>query len=59
MPNQGAIGAHDTVRVGCGAGFSGDRLDAPLPVVRSLIASGGPAAIMFETLGEQIGRAHV
>ncbi|WP_225879142.1 acyclic terpene utilization AtuA family protein [Zeimonas arvi] len=53
MPNQGAIGAHDTVRVGCGAGFSGDRLDAPLPVVRSLIASGGPAAIMFETLGER------
>lgn len=44
---------HDTVRVGCGAGFSGDRLDAPLPVVRSLIAQGGPAAIMFETLGER------
>ncbi|MCM5571103.1 DUF1446 domain-containing protein [Burkholderiaceae bacterium FT117] len=44
---------HETVRVGCGAGFSGDRLDAPLPVVRSLIASGGPAAIMFETLGER------
>lgn len=47
MPNPG------TVTVGCGAGFSGDRLDAPLPVVRSLIASGGPAAIMFETLGER------
>lgn len=44
---------HETVRVGCGAGFSGDRLDAPLPVVRSLIAQGGPAAIMFETLGER------
>ncbi|MCO5121745.1 MAG: DUF1446 domain-containing protein [Burkholderiaceae bacterium] len=44
---------HGTVRVGCGAGFSGDRLDAPLPVVRSLIAQGGPAAIMFETLGER------
>ena len=47
MPQAG------TVMVGCGAGFSGDRLDAPLPVVRSLIASGGPAAIMFETLGER------
>lgn len=42
-----------SVFVGCGAGFSGDRLDAPLPVVRSLIAAGGPAAIMFETLGER------
>ncbi len=43
----------DTVLVGCGAGFSGDRLDAPAPVVRSLIRSGRPAAIMFETLGER------
>ncbi len=42
-----------TVLVGCGAGFSGDRLDAPLPVVRSLVRSGRPAAIMFETLGER------
>lgn len=45
--------SHGTVIVGCGAGFSGDRLDAPLPVVRSLISSGRPAAIMFETLGER------
>lgn len=43
----------EKVLVGCGAGFSGDRLDAPAPVVRSLIAAGGPAAIMFETLGER------
>lgn len=42
-----------TVFVGCGAGFSGDRLDAPLPVVESLIRRQGPAAIMFETLGER------
>jgi len=41
------------VSVGCGAGFSGDRLDAPLPVVRSLVKAGGPAAIMFETLGDR------
>ncbi|MEK9970912.1 MAG: acyclic terpene utilization AtuA family protein [Ferrovibrio sp.] len=43
----------ETVFVGCGAGFSGDRLDAPLPVVTSLIRRGGPSAIMFETLGER------
>jgi len=45
--------AQATVLVGCGAGFSGDRLDAPLPVVRSLVRSRRPAAIMFETLGER------
>ncbi|WP_341702213.1 acyclic terpene utilization AtuA family protein [Ferrovibrio sp.] len=43
----------ETVLVGSGAGFSGDRLDAAAPVVRSLIRSGRPAAIMFETLGER------
>lgn len=47
------MAAQGTVLVGCGAGFSGDRLDAPLPVVRSLVRSRRPAAIMFETLGER------
>lgn len=42
-----------TVFVGCGAGFSGDRLDAALPVVESLVRRNGPSAIMFETLGER------
>ncbi len=28
--------------IGSGAGFSGDRTDAALPVVRTLIAAGGP-----------------
>ena len=28
------------VLVGNGAGFSGDRVDAPIPVVRSLVARG-------------------
>ncbi len=42
-----------TVFVGCGAGFSGDRLDAALPVVQSLARRTGPSAIMFETLGER------
>ena len=35
--------------VGCGAGFSGDRIDAALPAVRSLIERGGPAALIFRT----------
>jgi hypothetical protein len=39
--------------VGCGAGFSGDRVDAPGPVVRTLIDRGGPAAMMFEMLAER------
>ena len=39
--------------IGAGAGYSGDRLDAPLSVVRSLRASGEHAAIIFETLGER------
>jgi hypothetical protein len=39
--------------VGCGDGFSGDRTDAALPVVRTLIARGGPVAIMFENLAER------
>ena len=39
--------------VGCGAGFSGDRLDAPAAVVRDLRGSGERSAIIFETLGER------
>jgi len=39
--------------IGSGAGFSGDRTDAALPVVRSMIAAGGPAALIFETLAER------
>ncbi|WP_305344199.1 acyclic terpene utilization AtuA family protein [Hydrogenophaga sp.] len=41
------------LRIGCGAGFSGDRWDASVPVVASLMASGGPAVLMFETLAER------
>ena len=40
-------------RVGNGAGFSGDRIDAPIPVVRTLIAKGGPAALFLEVLAER------
>lgn len=40
-------------RLGNGAGFSGDRVDAPIPVLRDLIAGGTPAAMFFETLAER------
>ncbi len=39
--------------MGCGAGFSGDRVDAPQAVVAAIAASGKRGAIMFETLGER------
>jgi hypothetical protein len=39
--------------IGCAAGFSGDRTDAALPVVRELIRRGGPAMLIFETLAER------
>lgn len=41
------------LRIGCGAGFSGDRWDAAVPVVRTLRQLGGPAVLMFETLAER------
>lgn len=43
----------DTLAVGCGAGFSGDRVDAGAPVVRTLVERGGPAAMIFENLAER------
>ena len=39
--------------IGAGAGYSGDRVDAPIAVVRDLRAAGERAAIIFETLGER------
>ena len=41
------------ILIGAGAGYSGDRIDAPIAVVRDLRASGEPSAIIFETLGER------
>ncbi|MBI3369749.1 MAG: DUF1446 domain-containing protein, partial [Burkholderiales bacterium] len=41
------------LRVGCAAGFSGDRTDAAAPVVRALIEAHGPAVLVFETLAER------
>lgn len=45
--------APDIVRIGCGAGFAGDRFDAGLALVETLAAAGGPAYLMYETLGER------
>jgi len=39
--------------VGCGAGFSGDRVDAARPVVDTLIDRAMPSALIFENLGER------
>ena len=35
--------ASSVFRIGNGAGFSGDRVDAPIPVVKTLIESGAAA----------------
>jgi hypothetical protein len=45
--------ATDGLAIGGGAGFSGDRIDAAGPVVATLIARRGPAALVFETLAER------
>ena len=39
--------------MGCGAGFSGDRVDAAVSVVGAMVGAGGPGALMFETLAER------
>lgn len=41
------------LRIGCAAGFSGDRTDGAGPVVDALLAAGGPAFLIFETLAER------
>ena len=43
----------DRIYVGCGAGFSGDRVDAPVAVARDLARADGPAFLFFESLGER------
>src|SRR6187402_1317216 len=45
--------SRDMLRIGCGAGFSGDRWDAAVAVVETLAHAGGPAVLMFETLAER------
>lgn len=39
--------------VGCGAGFSGDRIDAAIPVVETLSRREGQRTLIFETLAER------
>lgn len=39
--------------IGCGAGFSGDRIDAAQAVVSTLIAREQPAVLIFEMLAER------
>lgn len=45
--------AAQTVFIGCGAGFAGDRTDAAGPVVETLAQCDGPRFLMFETLAER------
>src|SRR5271165_1723786 len=41
------------VRIGCGAGFAGDRADAALTVIAELARYGGARFLIFETLAER------
>lgn len=41
------------VRIGCGAGFAGDRADASEAVITELSRRTGPRFLMFETLAER------
>jgi Acyclic terpene utilisation family protein AtuA len=41
------------VRIGCGAGFAGDRADASAAVIAELARCTGPRFLMFETLAER------
>jgi hypothetical protein len=41
------------VRIGCGAGFAGDRADASVAVIAELARFAGPRFLMFETLAER------
>ncbi len=41
------------LRVGCAAGFSGDRTDAAAPIVEALLTASGPSVLIFETLAER------
>ncbi len=40
-------------RIGCGAGFSGDRVDAPQAVAAAIAEAGEGGALIFETMGER------
>ena len=40
-------------RVGCAAGFSGDRLGVARPIVDEFLRLGEPACLIFESLAER------
>ncbi len=40
-------------RIGCAAGFSGDRTDVARPIVDEFVRLGEPACLIFETLAER------
>jgi acyclic terpene utilization AtuA family protein len=44
---------NDLVRIGCGAGFAGDRADASLPIIAELARHHGPRFLVFEVLAER------
>ena len=41
------------VFIGCGAGFSGDRFDASIPIVNEFKNISEPKYLMFEVLAER------
>src|SRR5882757_4657032 len=41
------------VRIGCGAGFAGDRADASAAIIAELARCAGPRFLVFETLAER------
>ena len=52
-PENFSSTADPCLLIGCAAGFSGDRVDAASTVVDTMIAHGGPAFLIFETLAER------
>src|ERR1041385_4432850 len=53
MYRSGELKTSSRMLIGAGAGYSGDRVDAAVAVVRDLRSAGERAAIIFETLGER------
>ncbi len=41
------------IRLGCAAGFAGDRADAALAIIAELASHGGGGFLIFETLAER------
>lgn len=55
MPTASAAppGLPATLKIGCAAGFSGDRTDGAAPIVEQFARDGGPSVLIFETLAER------